>query len=79
MQQNRCLLINPDYVSGNEIKAAFTSLKANKSPGYDDISVNIVKKWFNDILRPLQYISTTSFNKGMFPDKMKIAKVSPIF
>ena len=44
MQQNRCLLINPDYVSGNEIKAAFTSLKANKNPGYDDISVNIVKK-----------------------------------
>ena len=56
----------------NEIKTAFTSLKANKSPGYDDISVNIVKKCFNEILCHLQYIFTTSFNKGIFPDKMKI-------
>ena len=30
--------------SMNELKDAFYSLKSNKSPGYDDISYNVIKK-----------------------------------
>ena len=31
-------------LSINELKDSFYSLKSNKSPGYDDISYNIIKK-----------------------------------
>ena len=31
-------------LSMNELKDAFFSLKSNKSPGYDDISFNVLKK-----------------------------------
>ena len=30
----------------NELKEAFFSLKINKSPGYDDISINVVRNCF---------------------------------
>ena len=31
-------------LSMNELKDAFYSLKSNKSPGYDDISYNVIEK-----------------------------------
>ena len=35
--------------SMNELKDAFYSLKSNKSPGYDDISYNVIKKCFGSL------------------------------
>ena len=40
-------------LSGEEIKAAFFSLKAGKSPSFDEINCNIVKEIFNSLLVPL--------------------------
>ena len=40
----------------NESKKAFFSLKTNKSPGYDDIHFNVVKKWFGEINEPLKHL-----------------------
>ena len=50
-----------------------------KKVGYDDISVNVVKRCQGELLRPLQHIFSICFNKGCFPDQMKVAKVTPIF
>ena len=38
-----------NVISGNELKDAFFSLKVNKSPGYEDISFNVVKKCFGGL------------------------------
>ena len=45
-----------NVISVNELKDAFFSLKANKSPRYDDISFNVVKKYFGVLYRPLLHI-----------------------
>ena len=37
-------------LSMNELKDAFFSLKINKSPGYDDISFNVLKKCFSSLM-----------------------------
>ena len=43
-------------LSINELKEAFFSLKTNKSPGYDDINFNVVKKkCFGEINEPLKH------------------------
>ena len=63
----------------NELKDAFKSLKSNKSPGYDDISFNVVKKFFGSLCEPLRYFFNLSIEKGVFPDDLKIAWVTPIY
>ena len=66
-------------LSMNELKDAFFSLKINKSPGYGDISFNVVKKCFSSLCKPLKYLFNLSIEKGIFPDDLKIAKVTPIY
>ena len=61
----------------NELKDAFFSLKVNKSPGYDEISFNVVKNCFGPLLKAV--IFNLSLQKGSFPDELKIAKVTPVF
>ena len=58
---------------------AFANLKTNKSLEYDDISADVVKKVSDKISVILKNIFEISFAKGVFPDKLKIARVTPIF
>ena len=55
----------------NELKDTFFSLKFNKSPGYDVISFNVVKKCFSSLCEPLKYLFNLSIEKGIFPHKLK--------
>ena len=71
--------MNELKLSMNELKDAFFSLKINKSPGYDDISFNVIKKCFSSLCEPLKYLLNLSIEKGIFPDDLKIAKVTPIY
>ena len=72
-------IMKTKQLSMNELKDAFFSLKINKSPGYDDISFNIVKICFSSLCKPLKYLFNLSIEKGIFPDDLKIAKVTPIY
>ena len=50
-----------------------------KSAGYDDVSPDVFKSVISHVSRPLCHICNLSLSKGIFPDKLKIAKVTPIF
>ena len=54
-------------------------MKSNKSPGYDDISYNVIKKSFGNLCEPLKYLFNLSIEKGVFPDDLKIVWVTPIY
>ena len=62
-----------------EIKTAFFSLRGGKIPGFDEINYDIVNKNFNSLLVPLKCIFDLSLKSGTFPEKMKIARVTPVF
>ena len=66
-------------VTINELKEAFFSLKINKSAGFDDINYNVVKNCFGELSDPLLHIFNLSFLNGIFPDSLKIAKVTPVY
>ena len=66
-------------LSINELKDAFFPLKINKSSGVDDVSFNIMKKCFGVLCEPLIYLFQLSLEKGVLPDDLKIAKVTPIY
>ena len=62
-----------------ELENAFASLKTNKSSGYDDASSDFVKKVSDEPFVILKHIFNISLIKGIFPDKLKIARVTTIF
>ena len=66
-------------ISVNVFKGAFFSFKINKSACYDDISFNAVKKCFGVLQKSLLHIFNLSLQTGIFPDKLKIARVTPLF
>ena len=65
-------IMKTKQLSMNELKDAFFSLKINKSSGYDDISFSI-------LCEPLKYLFDLSIEKRIFPDDLKITKVTPIY
>ena len=54
-------------------------VKNNMSTDYNDINMLMVKKLITQIVRPFVHICNVSFQTGVFPDKMKIANVVPLF
>ena len=57
----------------------FFSLKTNKTPDYDNLIVDIIKKIVDEIQTNSINIFRLSLNTGILTDKSKIAAVSPIF
>ncbi|KAJ0059431.1 hypothetical protein NL108_017899 [Boleophthalmus pectinirostris] len=62
-----------------EIITIVNEFQNKLSTDFDDIDMTIVKYVINNIVKPLTYIFNLSFLKGSFPDKMKIAKVIPLY
>ena len=79
------------FLKSNEKSAFFTcvtpkeiidivyKLKNHSSPGFDHIDISVVKRVIHIICFPLCNIFNVSIEKGIFPDKMKVAKVIPVF
>ena len=78
-------LINCNSVMGEadltieELRTSFLTLQSNKSPGIDEISVNVLKRTYDIIEPTLLHIFGVSIKTGQFPDSLKIARVTPIF
>ena len=66
-------------LTDDEVKEALRSLKPNRSPGYDNTSSNVVNETSDIFFTPLKYIFNLSLQQGIFPENVKIAKVSPIY
>ena len=63
----------------DEVKEALRSLKSSKTPEYDNISSNVVNETSNIFLTQLKHIFNLSLQQAIFPENLKIAKVSPIY
>ena len=62
-----------------EIMDVVTALKNKQSAGHDDISNFILKGVISSISDPLAHVFNVSILNGVFPERMKIAKVIPLF
>ena len=51
----------------------------NKSAGHDNIGNFVIKKVGSEIVKPLTRIFNLSLSTGVVPDKLKVAKVIPIY
>ena len=72
-------MIEDNELSFDEFEKAFKSIQRNKAAGYDDITSNIIIDVYHEIKYPLYEVFKCSIQEGKFPDKLKIAKVTPSF
>ena len=54
-----------------ELKDAFFALKTNKSPGYDKLWINVIRKLYHLLKVPLMIIFSLSLKTGSFPEKLR--------
>ena len=62
-----------------EITRTVHNCKSKRSTDYSDINMSLIKKVITNIIKPFSHICNVSFQTGVFPSKMKIAKVVPLF
>ena len=66
-------------VNSCQIKKTVQNLKSSSSAGYDGIS-NILLKYLEPLLnKPLTLLVNQSLKSGIFPDSLKLAKITPIY
>lgn len=66
-------------VDEEELIQIVKKFKTKKSCDNNGISVWLLKKCFSNIVAPITNLLNISFNYGVFPAVLKVAKVTPIF
>ena len=54
-------------------------MNVGRSPGPYSVPVTILKTIKDYIFEPLAFLVNDSFTSGNFPDKLKLARITPIF
>ena len=65
-------------ISNNEVMNYLNTLKS-ETPGFDEISPQVLKFTNKSLAIPFTYIINLSIKTGIFPDHLKKAKVIPMF
>ena len=55
-----------DSVTISEVKGGIFSIKVNESPGYEEISFNVIKNCFSELNMPHKYLFDMSLESGFF-------------
>ena len=68
-----------ECVPTTEVTKIIKNLASKNSSGHDGISARFIKRILETITSPLTHIINQSLCTGIFPDRLKIAKVIPLF
>ena len=66
-------------VEEQTIIKVINNLSSKDSYGIDGISATLLKYWKHILAKPLSIIIYQTLKTGVFPDKLKIAKVTPVY
>lgn len=73
---NHSMYLKP--VNEDEIAQIIKEMKNKKSVGLDEIPISVIKVCANLINKPLAHIFNKCLEYGVFPDRLKIAKIIPL-
>ena len=66
-------------VTEQEVFDILFALDSKKSHGYDNLPVKLLKDAASFVCKPLLYIFNLSLETGIYPQALKMAKVTPIY
>ena len=72
-------VFNFEPVTEHSVSKIILQLKSSSSAGYDGLSNNIVKRLEPLLCEPLTFIINQSLKTGIFPEKLKLARIIPIY
>lgn len=80
----RQIVPNPDTffllpATSAEVISCVGSFKNKRSCGIDEVPVHVVKACIKNIAQPLCHVINSCFTDGVYPSKLKIALVKPLF
>jgi hypothetical protein len=75
--ENNPIILNETNV--HELEEICHDFQAGKAPGHDNIPMYLIKNSFDLISEPLTRLINLSLTTGVFLDKLKVAKVIPIY
>ena len=79
LKQRSDILFNFDMIDDSSIFKMITKLETKDSYGYDKLSTRLLK-YVGDVVSPaLRIITNQSLISGIFPEKIKISKVMPLY
>ena len=76
-QNDNCMFLTP--VDEMEVSRVVNRCKNKYSTDANELSMYVVKRIFVNIVTPVTHICNLSFKNGVFPEKMKVAKIIPIY
>ena len=79
MGSKNCNSMFLQEVTTQELGTIVNKLKNKTSFGVDGVNMSVVKNSYHVTADPLTFICNLALTSGVFPDKMKIAKVIPVF
>ena len=79
LKQNILSSFSFSTVSSDDVKDMIASLKSKSSFGHDGVSSILLKQLSPEIYKVLTCIINQSLMTGIFPNSLKIAKISPIY
>ena len=68
-----------EETSAEELSKTVNACSNKSSCDVNDINICLVKTIFKSLVHPFVHVCNLSFNTGIFPDNMKIAKVVPLY
>ena len=68
-----------ELVSNVTVKNVINNMKPKNSSGHDGISMKLLKYLELILYKPITLLVNQSLKTGIFPDRMKIAKIIPIY
>ena len=66
-------------ITENDVIGIINGLASKSSCGYDNISLKLLKDAKAVLSKPISVIINQMFSTGIFPDKLKLAKVLPFY
>jgi len=68
-----------ELITHEDILEATSKLKNGASPGIDNISSNLLKKYINFLVKPLTHLFNLCITQNKIPDVFKVAIITPIY
>jgi len=66
-------------VTINEVETLIKKLKNSSTAGWDEIPATLLKNTYQYYVKPLTHIFNLSLTQGVFPNELKLARVTPIY
>ena len=66
-------------ITEHDVRKIVSKLSSKKASGYDEIPIKFIKMISSSLLNPLTKLANKCIQENVFPDRMKMANITPLY